>query len=124
MYSYYYVCVTMNTVGYGDIIPQNNLEVFYSIFFIYIACGMFGYSLTSIGLIVQDINKKNNDFSTSISIINEYMQRQNIKYDLRMRIRKYVQFLWKEEEQEKKDEENKIVNKLSKSLRGVFFLNY
>ncbi len=50
--SLYFVCVTMNTVGYGDILPKNDYEKLYSIFFIYIGCGLFAYSMNVIGTIV------------------------------------------------------------------------
>ena len=49
------------------------------------------------------------------------MKRENIKYDLRMRVRKYFQFISEEEMQVDKVEENNIINKLSKSLKEVIF---
>lgn len=39
----------MVTVGYGDITPKTTLELFCGIFSILIACGMFGFSLNTIG---------------------------------------------------------------------------
>ncbi len=49
LYSFYFVSVTMNTVGYGDITPQNKLEFLYSIFFIFSACIIFAFTINSIG---------------------------------------------------------------------------
>lgn len=39
----------MTTVGYGDIIPITNNEVIYSIISMVVACGIFAYTIGSIG---------------------------------------------------------------------------
>lgn len=68
LYSYYYVCVTMNTVGYGDISPQNPLEMLFCTGFIYVACGIFAYSLNSIGMIISDLTKRSKDLSRELNV--------------------------------------------------------
>ena len=115
--SYYFVVVVMNTVGFGDIVPQNSAERLYSIFFIYFACGMFAYTINSIGIIVQDINKSKKLFKRNLHLINAYMKQKKIKFDLRVRIRKYFEYIWKEESTHNEDETQEIINKLSKSLK-------
>jgi hypothetical protein len=47
----------MITIGYGDITPQNTVEMTVSIFTSLIGCGVFAYSLNSIGNIISEINK-------------------------------------------------------------------
>ena len=74
LYAYYFVCVTMNTVGFGDISPVNPLEILFVIVFIFVACGIFAYSLNSIGIIVSDIWKRQNEFSKDLNIINQFMR--------------------------------------------------
>lgn len=39
----------MLTIGYGDITPTNNMEKIYCIIMTLIACGIFGYSINTIG---------------------------------------------------------------------------
>lgn len=51
---YYFSTVTMITVGYGDIVPQNNKEKILCLLTMLIACGVFGYSLNIIGVIIND----------------------------------------------------------------------
>lgn len=97
MHSYYFVVVTMNTVGFGDITPQNSYERVYCIFFIYVACGMFAYTLNSIGVIVQDIKKQDKVYKRNLHLINGYMRQKNISFDLKVRIRKYFEYIWQEE---------------------------
>lgn len=120
--SYYYVVISMNTVGYGDIVPQSPIEKFYSIFFIYFACWIFAYTLNSIGIILQDINKMNHDYIRNMNLINGYMKQKSINFDLRMRIRKYIQFIWTEEKAHNEVETSQVINKLSNSLRQELLL--
>ena len=46
----------MSTVEYGDISPTNNLEIAFSIVTMFIACGLFGYTMNTIATIVTNIN--------------------------------------------------------------------
>jgi hypothetical protein len=112
----------MNTVGYGDMTPQNPSEKMFVIVFVYVACGLFAYSLNSIGLILQDINKREEMFKKDIKIINGYMVKHNINSDLQTRVRKYFEYLWNEIQKQKTEEENQIINKLSDSLKEELLL--
>lgn len=123
LYSFYYVVVAMNTVGFGDIVPQTYFERVYSIFFIYVACGIFAYTINCIGLILQDINKKKNDLKRTVLLINSYMKQKNINIDLRIRIRKYIEYIWQEERVQNDVETHDIINKLSKTLKEELMLN-
>ena len=55
--AYYYMTVTMVTVGYGDITPVNKYERSFSILTMLIACGIFAYSVSSINTIVNSMNE-------------------------------------------------------------------
>lgn len=105
LYAYYFVCVTMNTVGFGDITPQNPLEEVFVIIFIFVGCGIFAYSLNSIGIIVGDIWKRENEFTKDMSQINRFMKEKNINFELKMRVRKYLEYIWKEEKLEEMEEQ-------------------
>ena len=41
----------MVTVGYGDITPNNEIEITYSMCFMIVCCGVFAYSINMIGSI-------------------------------------------------------------------------
>lgn len=112
----------MNTVGYGDMAPQNDTEKLFCIFFIYVACGIFAYTLNVVGNIIQQISKNKIKFLNNIMIINEFMNKKNINFDLRMRIRKYLEYVWMEEQYRNSEEENVIIDKLSNTLKEELLL--
>lgn len=60
--SLYYSVTTMLTVGYGDITPQNTTERVFSIMIMVLSCGVFAYSINSVGNILKDIYKKEDEF--------------------------------------------------------------
>ena len=57
MYSLYWSSVTIMTVGYGDISPQNSSEVWFTIFAIFFGCGVVAYIISAIGNIMIDLSK-------------------------------------------------------------------
>lgn len=52
---FYFIIVTIVTVGYGDFSPQNTLEKLFVCFLVLLGCGQFGYCLNKIGSIFQQI---------------------------------------------------------------------
>ncbi len=59
----------MVTVGYGDITPINPYEKVVCIFTILISCGVFAYSMNSIGTIFSDLNAEQREVKKNMQII-------------------------------------------------------
>ena len=53
IHSLYFSTITTLTVGYGDIIPTTNIERIYVIMMALVICGVFGYTISSIGEILK-----------------------------------------------------------------------
>ena len=123
LYSIYWAFVTMMTVGYGDITPQNEVEVIVCIVTVILGCAVYAYNISSIGMILQELNKENAEFNHKINVINRFMNRKNINKDLQRRIREYLRFLWKEENTQNLEEEQKIIELLSGSLKEELYID-
>jgi len=72
----------MITVGYGDVVPVNSIERIVIVIMTLISCGVFGYALNQIGTIVQNINKKNAEFKTKMSILRAHMKKRKMTIEL------------------------------------------
>jgi len=51
--SVYWAVATMTTIGYGDISPQTPLERLFGILFLLVACGVYSFTMTTIGNALQ-----------------------------------------------------------------------
>lgn len=60
--SLYWAITTMITVGYGDITPITSPEKLYTVFFMLLACGVFGYTMSRIGTIFQSFEENSMEF--------------------------------------------------------------
>ena len=80
--AFYFSTVTMATVGYGDITPQTHFEKLQCIFTMFICCGVFAYTLNSIGIIVQELNKAEQRNKEKLFKINNYMFKNSISVPL------------------------------------------
>ena len=84
IYSFYFSIVTMITVGYGDIIPQNEVEKVFCIFMVIFSCGIFGFFLNRVGIIIQEMFKKDDDLRFIISnLIINYIKNGNFFFNLK-----------------------------------------
>ena len=53
----YWACVTVATIGYGDIVPENSAELIFTLIVIIIGSIFFGYTLTAISTIFSELGR-------------------------------------------------------------------
>lgn len=118
--SLYWSVTTMVTVGYGDIIPVTPHERIVSIVSMLGACCVFAYIMNSIGGIINSFNNRQTVLRQKIQAVNKYLDMKNIDNDLRIRIRKYLEYLYEEKNAIMKEGHN-VVSNLSASLKTEIF---
>lgn len=74
--------MTMTTVGYGDITPKSNVEYAFANVTMLVVCIFFGYTLNRIGTLLNNINKRSEDVRKNLSIMNSFMKKHKVNYEL------------------------------------------
>ncbi|KAL4510985.1 hypothetical protein ABPG73_008063 [Tetrahymena malaccensis] len=115
--SYYYIAVTMSTVGYGDIRATNPIEVLVAVFFVMTCSVIFGYTLNNIGEIFQDFFQFEKQIQEKRYVIANYMNKYGINQQTRQSIFEYLEYYWKDKINENTQEENNIISQLSDNLK-------
>ncbi|CAD8137902.1 unnamed protein product [Paramecium pentaurelia] len=98
--SFYFSIVTMTTIGYGDITPQNLRERIFTIGMTVAAVGIFGYSIGNINNIYADWSRKTYEFRQNMNDLKKYMRLKGLDKHLAEKIRKYFEYVWCDAEEE------------------------
>ena len=87
----------MFTVGYGDVTPQAVPEIIVSIIFMLVCSIQLSYSVNTVGGIIDKITSGKSEKQKKFHLINNYMDRKKIGFDLQHQIRTYLNFYWDKE---------------------------
>ena len=70
--------MTMTTVGYGDITPKNNLERLTANITMFLACGVFAFSINSIGIVLQNLYKNKMEYRLLLTFPSSFIVAQSL----------------------------------------------
>jgi hypothetical protein len=90
LYALYWGCVTSTSVGYGDVGPRNNLEVFVSAWLIICGAYFWAYVVGSFCNIVSNPDPHGVAFKQRIDSVNFMLKDQNCSMALNKRLRAYM----------------------------------
>ena len=115
----------MNTllyVGYGDILPQNNNEMIFSLISMMVGLFLYSYNINKIGRIFFETSKDEMKIEENISKISTFMESKHLNGNLQMRVRSYLKFIWEKENEKMNEDLCNIINSLSTSLKDEIYL--
>ena len=111
--------MTMTTVGYGDLTPQNYIESLYCIVAMIISGGFFAYTVGTMCTLVEGLNRKQTNFETRMDAVNEYMRLKFVPDYFQRRVRRYMFY---RRESDKTADELEVLNQFSNTLQGDLLL--
>lgn len=76
--AFYFSMVTMVTVGYGDVLPVTAAEKTICVVLMLVSCGIFAYSMNTIGNILENFNSEEVQIFRQMNIISTYMSNKNV----------------------------------------------
>ncbi|EGR31909.1 hypothetical protein IMG5_100600 [Ichthyophthirius multifiliis] len=118
--SMYWAVVSMITLGYGDIIPKNQIEMVFVIFATLLSCIIFAYAMNSIGEILKQMGRKKLILKQQMGIINTYMRKRCLNQEIQVKVRKYFEYLNKEQMEDNEQSSQLILN-MPQSLKEEVF---
>ncbi|KAL4507042.1 hypothetical protein ABPG72_001835 [Tetrahymena utriculariae] len=94
--SIFWSIITMITIGYGDIVPQSTNERVYVICVAFVSCGVFAYSINTIGETVREKKRNEEEYNKKIFQLQLFMKQRSIRRELRDQIFRHYSFLLKQ----------------------------
>ncbi|CAK0847427.1 unnamed protein product [Prorocentrum cordatum] len=111
--SLYWVFTTMTTVGYGDVIPTNNMERVFAVCVILFGATVFGYIISTIA---EMSNEHNRDaLGLNMSLLRHYGTEQHFSERMHKLMRFHYGFWY--QEMTPRQEESRLLAKLPPALR-------
>lgn len=114
LYSIYWALATLTTVGYGDLVPQNNAERCFALAVLLMGALVFGLMLSSVGELVNNADQNAVLIEKKMDEIKVYLRWHRFKPELAGRVRRYYEFYFSRKSA--MDEED-IVSNLAPTLR-------
>lgn len=59
----------------------------------FLGCGVFAFSVNSIGIVLQNLYKSKQDYVRSLTLINNFMSKNKIEFALQTRVRSYLEYI-------------------------------
>lgn len=104
------------TISIEKIEPRNNLELFFGFFALLGSEAVMGIIIEGIHSIIESLTRAGTERRENIKVINRYMRRKNIEYDVQVKVRKYLNFVY-DQHSANAEKEHELIEKLSNTLR-------
>ncbi|KAL4492557.1 hypothetical protein ABPG72_007670 [Tetrahymena utriculariae] len=117
----YFAIITMNTVGYGDIVPVNTSERIFVLIMVIFSCGVFGYSINTIGEIIRQQQQNYESFKVQQKHILNYLNQRQVSKQLTIKVIRQLEYIIS---QETFNQGKYVLDKLNDSLKEEVKIEY
>jgi voltage-gated potassium channel len=114
VHSVYWCVSTLTTVGYGDVVPNNNAQTLYSVMVMILGVGVYAYIIGNIATILTNIDPARSRHLQRLERFGAFVRYRKIPHELQRRIHDYYDFLW---EKRLGYDESEILSSLPAGLR-------
>ncbi|KAL4509362.1 hypothetical protein ABPG72_018293 [Tetrahymena utriculariae] len=98
--------------------PVTLLELAYSSMIMLLSSLLFVYLLNSIGEILNEIDKQNEEYKRDLNVLNQFMKRKKIDLSLRRRANLNLLNYYQQQSKDKVGQEKEIINKLPEQMQS------
>ena len=85
----YWSCMTVTTVGYGDLIPRNIVETWTASVIVFVGSCIYAYVVGTIVASLSGANPAEKDFQRDLENLDEYMHQANCTTEHKVRLRAF-----------------------------------
>ncbi|EAS03524.2 cyclic nucleotide-binding domain protein (macronuclear) [Tetrahymena thermophila SB210] len=96
--------------------PQSDLEIVFTCICMLVSCAGFGYLINSIGSILGEINKEQEDYKKDLNILNQFMKRKKIEISLMRRANIQLKKYYEQQKRVRYNQENETLVKLNEYM--------
>jgi CRP-like cAMP-binding protein len=120
---YYFALTTLATVGYGDIIPQNNGEKIMGIFLMIVGIAFFSYIMSNFNDVLINYDKKmgivdqGSDLQVWLTSLSKFTSQKPLPRSLVKKIDQHFRFYWKNDRLSSITKEDTFLKLLPKDIR-------
>eukprot|EP00242_Pyramimonas_sp_CCMP2087_P005719 CAMPEP_0198216262 /NCGR_PEP_ID=MMETSP1445-20131203/56260_1 /TAXON_ID=36898 /ORGANISM="Pyramimonas sp., Strain CCMP2087" /LENGTH=832 /DNA_ID=CAMNT_0043892411 /DNA_START=654 /DNA_END=3155 /DNA_ORIENTATION=+ len=85
----YWAIMTFCTIGYGDIVPQTNVERWYVNFSMFVGVGFYSYMIGAVLGVMADFSEESTKYKGLMDELNRFMRDTGMPLGLRARLREF-----------------------------------